>query len=175
MQHRQIAQSQTQSYPNHPESSLAKVGHPVDRHVGRQVSLLRLQSRVTQAELAAGVGISAQQLQKYEKAKNRISASMLFEIAGFFGVPVSRLFEGLGLPANEIAGIRPGYPPDEHIAFAASVEGRRLIESLLSLSPRVRHKVSSLLTSLSEELADAQRRDAGVLVGQSPECAERAL
>ena|SRR5438445_12498383 len=76
--------------------------HPADRHVGRQVAMVRVQSDVSQAQLARAIGISFQQLQKYENAKNRVSASMLYEIAKSLGVPVSRFFEGL--PGNILGG-----------------------------------------------------------------------
>lgn len=69
--------------------------HPADRHVGRQIATVRVQSDVSQAQLARSIGISFQQLQKYENAKNRVSASMLYEIAKSLDVPISRFFEGL--------------------------------------------------------------------------------
>ncbi|MFD9900960.1 helix-turn-helix domain-containing protein [Mesorhizobium sp. NPDC059025] len=52
-----------------------------DRHVGRQIATVRVQSNISQAQLARAIGISFQQLQKYECARNRVSASMLYEIA----------------------------------------------------------------------------------------------
>lgn len=125
--------------------------HPVDKHVGTQLATVRVHSDITQAQLAKVVGISFQQLQKYENAKNRVSASMLYEIAGALGIPVGRLFEGL--PGND--GGRSAVnvlPVDERIAFIASAEGRRLIEGLMQLNPRVRARVSSLIAALGDEL-----------------------
>lgn len=124
--------------------------HPVDLHVGRQVAAVRVQSDVSQAQLARSIGISFQQLQKYENAKNRVSASMLYEIASSLGVPVSRFFEGL--PGNETGRDVPLLPIDERIDFIASAEGRRLIEGLMQLHPRVRGRVSALIVVLGEEL-----------------------
>ncbi|WP_318012759.1 helix-turn-helix transcriptional regulator [Mesorhizobium sp. BR1-1-2] len=69
--------------------------HPADQYVGRQIAAVRVQSDVSQAQLARSIGISFQQLQKYENARNRVSASMLYEIASSLGVPVGRFFEGL--------------------------------------------------------------------------------
>lgn len=155
MQHRKVAQSQ--SHSQLPSEPVGKPAHPADRHVGRQVALLRLQFRTTQADLAKGIGLSVQQLQKYESAKNRISASILFEIAGFFNVPVARLFQGL--PGNEQATAPSALLLDDHVAFAASVEGRRLTDGLMSLPPRVRHRVSSFVTALSEELGQTEGQD----------------
>lgn len=125
--------------------------HPADQYVGRQIAAVRVQSDVSQAQLARSIGISFQQLQKYEKARNRVSASMLFEIARSLGVPVSRFFAGL--PGNETDRDIPTLPVDERIDFIASAEGRRLIEGLVQLHPRVRGRVSALIAALGEELA----------------------
>ncbi|MEO5757838.1 MAG: helix-turn-helix transcriptional regulator, partial [Mesorhizobium sp.] len=111
-----------------------------------------MQSDVSQAQLARSIGISFQQLQKYENAKNRVSASMLYEIGQSLGGPVSRFFEGL--PGNdETSGKAALLPVDERIDFIASAEGRRLIEGLMQLHPRVRGRVSALIAALGEELA----------------------
>ncbi|OHV76729.1 helix-turn-helix domain-containing protein [Ensifer sp. LCM 4579] len=73
--------------------------HPTDQHVDRQIAMIRVHSNVSQAELSRSIGISFQQLQKYENARNRMSASMLYEIGRSLSVPVSRFFEGL--PGNQ--------------------------------------------------------------------------
>ncbi|RWK31975.1 helix-turn-helix transcriptional regulator [Mesorhizobium sp.] len=73
--------------------------------------------------------ISFQQLQKYENARNRVSASMLYEIGRVLGVPVSRFFEGL-LGNNETSFEASLLPVDERIDFITGAEGRRLIEGL---------------------------------------------
>ncbi|MGF9567141.1 helix-turn-helix transcriptional regulator [Neorhizobium sp. BT27B] len=153
MQDRKGQQTQQQSHSQRSQTPARASAHAADRHVGRQVALLRLQSRMTQTELARSVGISVQQLQKYESARNRISASMLFEIAKAFGAPVSRLFDGL--PGNGTSAPEAQPPIHEHIAFAASMEGQRLNDGLLALPPRVRHRISSFVAALGEELSDA--------------------
>src|SRR6184192_3386738 len=89
--------------------------HSADRHVGRQIATVRVQSDVSQAQLARSIGISFQQLQKYENAKNRVSASMLYKIGRSLDVPISRFFEGL--PGNEINRQAPPLPVDERIEF----------------------------------------------------------
>ncbi|RUT98630.1 hypothetical protein EOD23_26585 [Mesorhizobium sp. USDA-HM6] len=75
---------------------------------------------------------------------------MLYEIARSLGVPVSRFFEGL--PGNESSRDTLPLPVDERIDFIASAEGRRLIEGLMNLHPRVRARISALITALGEEL-----------------------
>ncbi|PSH55630.1 helix-turn-helix domain-containing protein, partial [Phyllobacterium sophorae] len=147
MRHRQVPRTEWQPRPLHLQAGAGEWPHAADLYVGRQVAAVRLQSDVTQAELARAVGISPQQLQKYENGKNRISASMLFEIATCLGVPVGRLFQGL--PGNatqkgEVASL----PVDERITFLASSEGRRLIEGVMRLHPRTRRRVSALIAAL---------------------------
>jgi transcriptional regulator with XRE-family HTH domain len=171
MQNLKVPQSHKRSHPHHSEARSAKQAHSADSHVGRQVALLRLQFRMTQVQLAKGIGISIQQLQKYESAKNRVSASMLFEIATFFNLPVSRLFEGL--PGNGEMATQSQPPPDRHIAFLASVEGRRVNETLLSLPPRLRRRVSSLVTALSEELLASQSEGARISIDPPSACGGR--
>ncbi|WP_425373538.1 helix-turn-helix domain-containing protein [Mesorhizobium hawassense] len=118
--------------------------------VGRRIATVRVQSDVSQAQLARSIGITFQQLQKYETARNRVSASMLYEIGRSLGVPVSRFFEGL--PENGESGHESSHlPVDERIGFIASAEGRRLIERLVRLPPRVRARVSALIAAIGEE------------------------
>ncbi len=125
--------------------------HPVDRHVGRQIAAIRVQSDVSQAQLARAIGISFQQLQKYESARNRVSASMLFEIGRSLGVPVGHFFQGLEGNGEAVAAAAL-LPADERLEFIASAEGQRLIEGLMQLPPRVRRRVSSLIAALGDEI-----------------------
>ncbi|MER9925751.1 helix-turn-helix domain-containing protein [Mesorhizobium sp. M0048] len=140
--------SVTQAWPK-PETEHSP--HPADRHDGKQIAIVRVQSDVSQAQLARSIGISFQQLQKYENARNRVSASMLYEIGRSLSVPVSRFFEGL--PGNdETSPNASPLPVDERINFIASAEGRRLIEGLMQLPPRVRNRVAAVIAALGEEL-----------------------
>jgi transcriptional regulator with XRE-family HTH domain len=141
-----------------PKPETACSSHPADQHVGRQIATVRVQSDVSQAELARSIGISFQQLQKYENARNRVSASMLYEIGRSLDVPVSRFFEGLHGNDETSRNASP-LPVDERIDFIASAEGRRLIEGLMQLPPRVRGRVAAVIAALGEELVglDANR------------------
>lgn len=78
--------------------------HPVDIYVGKRIRHRRWVNGMTQQQLAEGVGIKFQQIQKYETGANRVSASRLWDIANVLGVPVAFFFEGL----------------DEHSAIDAS-------------------------------------------------------
>ena len=68
---------------------------PVDVHVGRMVRERRVLMGMNQEELGASVGLTFQQIQKYERGTNRISASMLWEFSLILRVPVGWFFEGI--------------------------------------------------------------------------------
>ena len=67
----------------------------IDQHVGLRVRARRRMANLSQQVLAEALGLTFQQVQKYERGSNRISASKLFQIAQFLDVPVSFFFEGL--------------------------------------------------------------------------------
>ncbi|MEH3144478.1 MAG: helix-turn-helix transcriptional regulator [Methylobacterium frigidaeris] len=73
---------------------MKKAPDPVDRYVGHRVRVRRLLVGVSQERLGDALGVTFQQVQKYEKGANRISASRLQQIAEMLGVPVSFFYEG---------------------------------------------------------------------------------
>jgi transcriptional regulator with XRE-family HTH domain len=73
-----------------------KAANSVDKVVGRNVRLRRLAAKLTQAELGREIGVTFQQIQKYENGTNRIGASRLSRIAEVLEIPVPALFEGVG-------------------------------------------------------------------------------
>ncbi len=75
--------------------------HPVDRIVGRNVRIMRGLKGLSQTALGDQVGVTFQQIQKYEKGSNRISASRLFEIAKVLDTDVKWFFEDGPLPASD--------------------------------------------------------------------------
>src|ERR1700743_911385 len=96
--------------------------HYVDVHVGRMIRAIRLRLDVSQEGLANELGLSFQQVQKYERGVNRVSGSKLYEIARFFGVPVGAFFEGLdgaNTPEDQ-------QPVRELLAMFATAEGAEL-------------------------------------------------
>lgn len=71
-----------------------KSPNPIDTHVGKRLKQRRMLAKLSQEKLAEALGITFQQIQKYENGTNRISASRLFETAKILGVPVSFFYEG---------------------------------------------------------------------------------
>jgi transcriptional regulator with XRE-family HTH domain len=76
-----------------------------DLVVGTNVRRLRTESGITLAEMAEALGISHQQLQKYETGANRVSAGMLYELARYFVMPVDALFAGTDESGDEDAAL----------------------------------------------------------------------
>lgn len=74
--------------------SQRNVRDPVDAQVGARLKALRLQNRLTQVELASAIGVTFQQVQKYEKGQNRLAASTLAKVAGALNCKVADFYEG---------------------------------------------------------------------------------
>src|ERR1700750_3211772 len=85
--------------PSMPEiPDLERAPNPIDIHVGLQVRLRRKELKISQEKLAETLDLTFQQVQKYERGANRISASKLYEIARTLRVPIGWFFEGLSDP-----------------------------------------------------------------------------
>jgi transcriptional regulator with XRE-family HTH domain len=83
-----------------PNTTMQKDPHPIDRHVGSRVRLRRTVVGMSQEQLGHKLGVTFQQVQKYEKGSNRVSASRLWQIARILGVPVSFFFEQVAAAAQ---------------------------------------------------------------------------
>ncbi|KQV81468.1 helix-turn-helix transcriptional regulator [Rhizobium sp. Root1220] len=124
----------------------AKSTNAIDVYVGSRVRLRRKVIGMSQASLADSLGITFQQIQKYEKGVNRIGASRLQLIAEIFGVPVGFFFEsepGLSREAGAKA------ETDEVALFMTSKEGLALSKAFLAIEDaNVRQKLLALARSL---------------------------
>jgi transcriptional regulator with XRE-family HTH domain len=106
----------------------AKLPNPVDRHVGSRVRMRRIMLGMSQEKLGEGLGLTFQQIQKYEKGTNRIGASRIQHIAEILQVPVSFLFEGSpSSSAHFDEAPSPTYVAD----FLATAEGLALIRAFM--------------------------------------------
>jgi len=131
--------------------------NPVDIHVGGRVRLRRMLLGMSQEKLGEHLGLTFQQVQKYEKGANRIGASRLFELARILGVGVQFFFEdlpgqGAGAENGEAA---PGFAEaggEDHLAeFLSSREGIELNRAFLRISDaKSRRAILDLVRSLGE-------------------------
>jgi transcriptional regulator with XRE-family HTH domain len=111
---------------------------------------------MSQEKLAEILGVTFQQVQKYEKGVNRIAASRLFDISGALDMPVARFFDGI-TPSRggAVAEEATGYIQDA----LATPEGMQLMSLFASIqSPRVRRRVVELVRALAEESAKGDER-----------------
>jgi transcriptional regulator with XRE-family HTH domain len=117
----------------------------VDRSVGSQVRMRRTLLGLSQSEVSDVMGITFQQLQKYEKGVNRISASRLFQLSTILMVPVSFFFEELAAPAS--SEVMP--ETETEAAIFKRPLTIRLIRAFYEIeSPRQRDAVLSLFRSM---------------------------
>lgn len=127
--------------------------HPVDKHVGRRVCEKRISLGYNQSDLGRALGLTFQQIQKYEKGANRISASKLWDIARFFKVDVGYFFQGLAQQGQ--AGVAEGDAPAFEHDFPAT---RHTIE-LARLAPSLPARHQKLLLEMARELAGSDGED----------------
>lgn len=130
-----------------------KKPNPTDVHVGSRIRLRRNLLGMSQERLGEKLGITFQQIQKYEKGTNRVGASRLQAIATILGVPVSFFFEHA--PGGE-AGAAGGHPPDvsavSAIDFCTSSEGLQLNRAFIRVrDPKVRRRIIELVKSLATD------------------------
>ena len=116
----------------------------IDIQVGRLVRARRLAIGMPQTELAEALGLTFQQIQKYERGANRISAANLFEIARKLDVPLASLFEGLD-------GSGEGQSPlSEYTDFIELPGSQTLAQSYVGLSAKQRKMLVDLARSMAE-------------------------
>ena len=130
-----------------------KKPNPTDIHVGSRIRLRRNMLGMSQEKLGESLGITFQQIQKYEKGTNRVGASRLQAIANILGVPVAFFFEDL--PGSETAGNR-GFAEDTSAAFAldfcTSAEGLQLNRAFVKIADlKVRRRIIDLVRSLASD------------------------
>ena len=129
-----------------PSAKTVKKFEQVDLHVGSRVRSLRLQKRMSQTELADQLGITFQQVQKYEKGTNRISSSLLQQIDDILGVPAPYFFED---PLEQVSH-NGRFDVTTFNAFCASRDGIALMQSFLKIKDKsTRRKIAELVADLA--------------------------
>ncbi|MGI9479502.1 MAG: helix-turn-helix domain-containing protein [Hyphomicrobiaceae bacterium] len=129
--------------------------NPVDVHVGGRVRLRRMLMGMSQEKLGESLGLTFQQVQKYEKGANRIGASRLFELARILGVTVQYFFEELTGAEDDTAvdpnGFNETTSDDYLVEFLNSREGIELNRAFLRIEdPRARRAILELVRSLAD-------------------------
>ena len=132
---------------------MKKVPNPIDRHVGSRVRMRRILLGMSQEKLGEALGLTFQQVQKYEKGTNRIGASRLQQISTTLNVPPSFFFDGA--PVNDAMGHGELLVSEETsssyvLDFIATSEGLNLNKAFARIQdPKVRKRIIDLVASLA--------------------------
>lgn len=129
-----------------PSKARSEKAHAIDRLVGQQLRKRRLELGLTQLSVAEAIGVTFQQIQKYERGSNRIVASRLYDLANTLNVPLEYFF------AEAQEDTPPGAQTDEAADDSAPTpkETRNLINAYYEIAdPALRKKLIELVRSVS--------------------------
>jgi transcriptional regulator with XRE-family HTH domain len=134
------------------EMASKKQPNPIDVHVGSRVRLRRMMLGMSQEKLGESLGITFQQIQKYEKGTNRIGDSRLQHIARVLSMPVSYFFEGapgLGSASVPVDGSADAPPTNYVVDFLSTSEGIQLNKAFVRIKDaRLRRRVIDLVRAI---------------------------
>lgn len=130
-----------------------KAPNPIDKHVGSRVRMRRMMLSMSQEKLGDALGLTFQQVQKYEKGTNRIGASRLQAIANILQVPVSFFFEGAPHgPGGQATGMSEAPSPAYVSDFLATSDGLSLTKSFMRIkSSKLRRRIVDLVEQIAGE------------------------
>jgi transcriptional regulator with XRE-family HTH domain len=131
-----------------------KAPNPIDKHVGSRVRMRRMMLGMSQEKLGDALGLTFQQVQKYEKGTNRIGASRLQQISHILQVPVSFFFEGA--PSSALPGQGGGMgeaPSPAYVSdFLATSDGLSLTKSFMRIkNSKLRRRIVDLVEQIAGE------------------------
>ena len=131
---------------------LKKSPNPTDKHVGSRVRMRRMMLGMSQEKLGDALGLTFQQVQKYEKGTNRIGASRLQQISNILQVPVSFFFEGAPNSGQPNSGFDEAPSPAYVSDFLATSDGLSLTKSFMKIkSSKLRRKIVDLVEQIAGE------------------------
>jgi transcriptional regulator with XRE-family HTH domain len=138
-----------------PAVAAPSQAHPVDVHVGRRLRLKRTIMGLSQETIGKAIGVTFQQIQKYERGINRMGASRLYDFAKALHVPVSYFFEGYGDELSENSPVY-GMAESESLGFEhESISNRETMDIMRAYhkikNPHVRKRIVDLIKSMAEE------------------------
>jgi len=130
-----------------------KAPNPIDKHVGSRVRMRRMMLNMSQEKLGDALGLTFQQVQKYEKGTNRIGASRLQQIAHILQVPVSFFFEGAPhLPGHQGFGMSEAPSPAYVSDFLATSDGLSLTKAFMRIkNSKLRRRIVDLVEQIAGE------------------------
>jgi transcriptional regulator with XRE-family HTH domain len=132
------------------QAIVKKVANPVDKHVGSRIRMRRKMLGMTQENLGDGLGLTFQQVQKYENGINRIGAGRLQHISHLLQVPVPFFFQGAPHVPGQPAGIGDAPSPAYVSEFLATTDGLALTKAFMRIKER---SLRRRIVGLVEEIA----------------------
>jgi transcriptional regulator with XRE-family HTH domain len=131
-----------------------KAPNPTDKHVGARVRMRRMMLSMSQEKLGDALGLTFQQVQKYEKGANRIGASRLQQIAQILQVPVSFFFEGAPSAPGlaHLEGMSEAPSPAYVSDFLATSDGLALTKAFMNIkSAKLRRRIVDLVEQMAAD------------------------
>jgi transcriptional regulator with XRE-family HTH domain len=127
-----------------------KSPNPIDRHVGSRVRMRRIMLGMSQERLGEALGLTFQQVQKYEKGTNRIGASRLQQIAHILQIPVAFFFEDAPRQLERLDETRDAPSASYVSEFLASTEGLSLTRAFMRIDePKLRRRIVDLVEAIA--------------------------
>jgi transcriptional regulator with XRE-family HTH domain len=129
-----------------------KAPNPIDRHVGSRVRMRRMMLSISQTKLGDALGLTFQQVQKYEKGTNRLSASKLQESANFLQVPVTFFFEGAP-SVSDTSKAKGATPSPAYVTdFLATRDGHALLKAFMRIKgSKLRRRIVDLVEGIADD------------------------
>ena len=129
-----------------------KTPNPIDKHVGSRVRMRRMMLKMSQEKLGDSLGLTFQQVQKYEKGTNRIGASRLQQISAILQVPVSFFFEGSPHVPGYSHGMSEAPSPAYVSDFLATSDGLALTKAFMRIkNSKLRRRIVDLVEQVADE------------------------
>src|ERR1700731_3010722 len=127
-----------------------KAPNPIDKHVGSRVRMRRMMLSMSQEKLGGALGLTFQQVQKYEKGTNRIGASRLQQISHILQVPVAFFFEGAPSFHPQTDGVGEAPSPTYVSDFLATSDGLALTKAFMEIKePKLRRRIVDLVEEIA--------------------------
>jgi transcriptional regulator with XRE-family HTH domain len=128
-----------------------KQANPIDAQVGNRVRLRRMLVGMSQEKLGECLGLTFQQVQKYEKGVNRIGAGRLYQVAHILGVPITYFYEDVADQKSDDQVIANDHSAPPVMEFLSSGEGLQLALAFMRIrEPKVRKRMIELMKSLAD-------------------------
>jgi transcriptional regulator with XRE-family HTH domain len=129
-----------------------KAPNPTDKHVGARVRMRRMMLGMSQEKLGDALGLTFQQVQKYEKGANRIGASRLQQISQILQVPVSFFFDGAPSALGPQSGFAEAPSPAYISDFLATSDGLALTKAFMNIKDaKLRRRIVDLVEQIAGE------------------------